>query len=84
MAVIAGNRRRVSVEDRQLVQVPADEVVPGDVVRDLGRFRRVVGVEPRVTELSLLWLFDPADDAVDRLRVSSLVSVSVWRVRDGG
>ncbi len=82
MAIITGGRRRVSVEDRQLVQVPADQVVPGDVVRDLGRFRRVVGVEPSVMELSLVWLFDPTDGLVDRLRVSSLVSVSVWRVRD--
>lgn len=81
MAIITGGRRRVSVEDRQLVQLPADEVVPGDVVRDLGIYRRVVGVEPSVVELSLVWLFDPADGLADRLRVSSLVSVSVWRVR---
>ena len=84
MAIITGGIRHVSVADRQLVQVPADEVVPGDVVRDLGRFRRVVGVEPAVMELSLVWLFDPVDGVTDRLRVSSLVSVSVWRVCGAG
>jgi hypothetical protein len=80
VAVVAGSRK-TDMAERSRVEVPADEVVPGDVVRDLGRFRRVVGVEPWVMELSLVWLFDPADGGIDRLRVASLVSVSVWRVR---
>ena len=83
MAVVAGSRK-TDMAERSQVEVPADEVVPGDVVRDLGRFRRIVGVEPSVTELSLVWLFDPADGVTDRLRVSSLVSVSVWRVCGAG
>jgi hypothetical protein len=84
VAIIGGFPSQVDMLDRSVMQLPADEVAPGDVVRDQGIFRRVARVEPTVVELSLLWCFDPIEGYADHLGVPSLVSVSVWRVRDGG
>jgi len=81
VAIISGFPAQADMVDRSLIQVPADEVAPGDVVRDQGMFRRVARVEPVVAELSLVWSFDPVEGYADRLGVASLASVSVWRVR---
>lgn len=79
MAIVAGTQR-TDMAERTRVEVPADEAVPGDVVRDQGVFRRIARVEPSVVELSLVWSFDPVAGLSDRLRVPFMTSVSVWRV----
>ena len=83
MAVIGEGTLLANIENRTRVEAPADEVVPGDVVRDHGIFRRIARVEPSVVELALLWFFDPVEGCADGLDVPSLASVSVWRVSDG-
>ena len=83
MVVIGGKPRQVDVGNRSQVDVPADEVIPGDVVRDQGIFRQVARVEPSIVELSLVWFFDPMAGLSDRLRVPFMTSVSVWRVSGG-
>lgn len=83
MATVAGSRK-TDMAERTRLEVPAGEVVPGDVIRDEGRFRRIERVEPKVVELSLVWFFDPADGVSDRLRVPAHISVSVWRVSNNG
>lgn len=82
MTVIAGVTE--DAPRRKPVEVPADEVALGDVIRDQGVFRRIARVEPSVVELSLVWFFDPLEGHSDRLRVPSLTSVSVWRVSRAG
>lgn len=79
MAVVAG-AQRTDMTGRVRVDVPADEVVLGDMVRDQGMLRRIARVEPSVVELSLVWVFDPVEGLSGQLRVPSLMSVSVWRV----
>lgn len=79
MAIIAGEAPQAGVENRRHVVVPADEVVPGDLVRDQGRFRQVAEVQPSVLKLAVVWFFDPVEGYEDHLAVSSLASVSVWR-----
>jgi hypothetical protein len=66
---------------RKLVDVPADEVAPGDWLRDHGAMRRVTGVEASVVEWSVVLFFDPGDDFGDPLHVPLSQTVSVWRVR---
>lgn len=80
MAVVAGSTQPLEVLARTHIEVPADEVVPGDVVRDQGIFRQVARIEPRLVDLALVWFFDPIEGFEDQLAVPSLVSVSVWRV----
>ena len=62
-----------------MITLPADEIEPGDVIRDHGRFRLIGHVEPSMVELALVFHFEPPDE-LGTLCIKSLQSVSVWRV----
>jgi hypothetical protein len=65
---------------RKLIDVPSDEVAPGDVIRDQGVFREVADVGVSVVERGLVFYFEPAEGLHGRLTVPVLEMVSVWRV----
>jgi hypothetical protein len=65
---------------RKLIEVPADEVIPGDQMRDHGVMRQVTGTGASVVELSVVVFFDETDGFDNRLCVPLFQTVSVWRV----
>lgn len=84
MPSIAAGPSRAECEGRVRVDVPAGEVVFGDLVRDCGVLRRVVRVEPLVVSWSLLLFFDPWDGvARPALPVPFGELVTVWRAPCG-
>ena len=80
-------RQRQPMEEaqksRKLIDVPADEVVPGDRIRDRGVFREVAQITASLSERTLVFYLDPAEGLNDRLTVPVLEMVSVWRVCRG-
>ena len=80
MAIVCGVAERVFGVPRKDLVVPVAEVEPGDVVRDQGVFRHVVGVAPLVSRLSLVLSFEPVEGHADDVSVPSSTTVSVWRV----
>jgi hypothetical protein len=63
----------------KLIQVPADEVVPGDHVRDHGSFREVIEVQASVREGAVVLVFEQVAASGARLHVPLLQTLSVWR-----
>jgi hypothetical protein len=85
---MTGLKQRVSAEDttqqaeacRRRIEVPAEQVVADDLMRDRGVLRHVAGLGPSMVEFSLVVFFGEADDFDDQLCVPLHQTVSVWRV----
>ncbi len=80
VGIVGGVAGPVLGVTRTSVVVPVAEVVPGDVVRDQGVFRRVVGVAPLVAQGSLSLSMEPMEGYPSAVDVPLSASVSVWRV----
>lgn len=78
VAVIGGARPAAPL--RKLIDVPADEAVPGDRVRDHGILRQITSIEASVVQRSVVLFFDPTDGFDDQLHVPLFQTISVWRV----
>ncbi len=79
--VVTGSATELTVA-RKPVELLADEVAPGDRVRDHGVLRRVTRVAASVVEQSVVLFFDPGDGFDDPLYVPVFQTISVWRVSD--
>lgn len=65
---------------RRRVEIPAEQVIANDLMRDRGVLRRVAGLGPSMVEFSVVVFFGEADGFEDQLCVPLLQTVSVWRV----
>jgi hypothetical protein len=64
------------------VPVAPPEIVPGDWMKDLGRLRQVVSVQPvddRIPAATLVRFADGADGDFPTLTIPADVTVTVWR-----
>lgn len=71
-------------ERRTMLTLGADELLPGDLMRDQGIVREVVQVSPSVVEWAIRVVFCPLPGRSRGLTVPLFVPVVVWRVTGDG
>lgn len=71
-------------ERRTMLTLGADELLPGDLMRDQGIVREVAQVSPSVVEWAIRVVFRPVPGRSRGLTVPLFIPVVVWRVTSDG